>query len=97
MFQNFNLDLPPYAYLMQVLNHAPKVAASYIEIWRHKDKNNKLVVAKNQIRNQFLMAATKFRNDCMILVREGLIDLVQKGDDEFYTLHIEVTGWGEDE
>ena len=93
----FNMDLPPYPYLMQVLNHTPGIAASYVEIWRHKDKHDKVVVSKTQIRNQFLITATKFKNDCMALVREGLISLEQKGDDRFYTLHIDVVGWGEND
>lgn len=93
----FKMDLPPYAYLMQVLNHTPKVAASYVEIWRHKDKHDRLIVCKTEIRNKFLMTAAKFKNDCLVLVREGLINLEQRGDDDFYTLHIDVVGWGEDE
>ena len=97
MSNMFRMDLPPYPYLMQVLNHSANVAATYIEIWRHKDKNDRVVVSKPQIKNQFLVSATKFKNDCLVLVREGLINCEQKGDDGFFTLVIDVVGWGEDE
>lgn len=92
----FNIELPPYAYLMQVLNHSSKSAATYIEIWRHKDKQNKIKVAKNDIRDRFLIPAAKFRNDLLVLVKEGLVSVDQTGDDDWYILNIEVIGWGDE-
>jgi hypothetical protein len=99
MPSNFNIDLPPYVYLTQVLNHCPRSASTYIELWRHKDKNSKVSVAKNQIRNQFLMSAAKFRNDLMSLVKEGLINVDEQMDSDerdWWKLNIELVNF-EDE
>lgn len=97
MPNKFNIDLPPYMYLMQVLNHAPRAASTYIELWRHKDKQHKVVVAKNQVRNQFLIGSAKFMNDLLALVREGLINVDQDSLDEWHQLKIEMVNFEDEE
>ena len=76
----FNPNLPPYAYLMQVLNHNPQSASTYVELWRHKDDDSKVVVTQDEIRNRFLNTPTKFRNNLMYLVKEGLVSVDESGD-----------------
>lgn len=76
----FNPQLPPYAYLMQVLNHNPKSASTYIELWRHKDDDSRVTVAEDELRSRFLMTPTKFKNDLMVLVREGLVSVDERGN-----------------
>ena len=95
----FNIDLPPYAYLKQVIDHHPLAAGTYVELWRHKDKNHRVIVAKNQIRNQFLIAPTKFRNDLYQLVKEGLVNVDEKWDKdqkEWWELTIELVNFEEE-
>jgi len=99
MHSGFNIDLPPYLYLKQVIDHYPTSAGTYIELWRHKDKKHKLVIAKNQIRNQFLCAPTKFRNDLYNLVREGLVNIDEKWDKDnkdWWELTIELVSFEEE-
>lgn len=96
MTQKFNIDLPPYMYLTQVLNHCPRAASTYIELWRHKDKHHKIVVAKNQVRNQFLIGSAKFMNDLLALVREGLINVDQDSLDQWNRLSIELVNYEEE-
>jgi len=99
MTNNFNLDIPPYAYLSQVLKHCPLSASTYLELWRHKDKKHKVVIDKEQIRNTFLVAPTKFRNDCFTLVNEGLINVNESKSIEghWYKMTIEMVNFEEED
>jgi len=100
MSNGFNIDLPPYAYLMQVINHHPNSAGTYIELWRHKDKKHKLHVNKYEIRDKFLMAPTKFRNDLTYLVKEGLINVNETWDIDrksWYKIDIEMVNYEEED
>lgn len=95
----FKLDLPPYMYLMQVVRHYPLAAATYIEVWRQKDKNCKLSIPKNQIRNQFLVTPAKFRNDLYNLAQEGLINVQETWNTdqtEWWRLDIEIVNYEEE-
>lgn len=96
----FNFELPPYQYLLQVLNNHPLAAATYVEVWRQKNKENKISIDKREIRNKFLVAPTKFRNDLYQLVREGLLNVHESWDHEhreWYKLDIELVDFGLDE
>jgi hypothetical protein len=68
-------EIPPYPYLFQVAEHCPRAALTYLSIWKEKDKKNSLSVYKEDIRLQFLMSPTRFRNDLLLLVREGLVSV----------------------
>jgi hypothetical protein len=95
----FKSELPPYQYLSQILNNSPLAAATYVEIWRHKDVKNKLTIDKDQVRNQFLVAPTKFRNDLYTLVRSGLVSVEEtrdKLDKDWYKMDIELVAYGEE-
>jgi hypothetical protein len=83
----FKIDLPPYPYLVQVINNQPKSASTYIELWRQRDGKNKVSVDKQEIRNKFLIAPTKFRNELYGLVREGLINVHESWDKEQKSWH----------
>jgi hypothetical protein len=96
----FNIELPPYPYLVQVINNHPLAAATYVEIWRQRDKENKITIEKNEIRNKFLIAPTKFRNDLYQLVREGLANVHESWDKEkkdWHKIDIELVDFGRDE
>jgi|GEM_PF-5789916 hypothetical protein len=94
----FKLDIPPYPYLSQVLKHCPLAASTYVELWRHKNNKHQVVIDKDNIRNTFLVAPTKFRNDCFSLVNEGLInvDETKTKEGSWYKMLIELVNF-EDE
>lgn len=95
----FNFDLPPYPYLMQVIKHYPLAAATYIELWRKKDKKHKYEVSKNQIRSEFLVPPTKFRNDLYCLAQEGLVNVEETWDKEqkeWWKLSVEMVNFEEE-
>jgi len=89
--QNESL-LPPYAYLMQVLLHCPISAFIYVQLWKDKNKENKLVIHKDEIQNTYLISRTRFKNNLQNLVREGLINI----DERPSTLEIELLDWNDE-
>lgn len=80
---------PPYHYLMQVTNHAPKAASTYISLWNAKNKENKINISKEEIKSSFLITPTKFKNDLLQLVREGLCSI----DESPNNITIEMVDW----
>lgn len=69
-------DYPPYPYLYQVALYCPKAVLSYMQLWEKRDKNTcKTTVIKSELKNQYLITQTKFKNDLLLLMREGLISI----------------------
>lgn len=66
---------PPYMYLCQVADHCPKAAATYLTLWREKGKDYSITYEKKKIRGNLLVSPTKFRNDILMLAREGLLEM----------------------
>lgn len=84
-------QLPPYLYLIQVLQHCPKAGALYVDLWNHKDKENRLSIGKNKVRSEFLTSLAKFRHDLLLLVKEGIVSV----DETPNAIHIELVDWEE--
>ncbi len=82
-------DLPPYNYLLQVLEHCPKAGALYLNLWKDKDKNNIVNIDKKTVREDYLSSLSKFRHDVLMLVKEGLASV----DESPGQMIIELTGW----
>lgn len=61
-------------------------------LWQFADEKHKIKILKDKIREQFLCTPTKLKNDAMILMRDGLIDMHET--EKF--VHFELTGWEED-
>lgn len=58
-----NQGLPPYEYLIQVLQNNPKSALTYIHLWNAKDKECRIILQKKDVRPQFLITPDKFLKD----------------------------------
>lgn len=84
-------EYPPYMFLIQVSNHCPRAVSLYMDLWSKRDQKSRIRVHGVEIEKTFLISRTKFRNYLMDLLREGLINIDQKGD--IFT--IEMVGWGE--
>ncbi len=82
-------EYPPYAYLTQVLQHCPKAGLTYLKLWSEKNLSNEITVENNKIQNIFFVSKTKFKNDLLLLVNEGLISVNEYPS----CLVIEMTGW----
>jgi hypothetical protein len=85
-------ELPPRYYLKQVAQHCPKSLMTYISLWEAKDNNNRLHIFKKDVYSNFLISFTKFRNELMPLVREGLVSI----DESPNMISIELVGWDDE-
>ena len=68
-------DYPPYPYLFQVAEHCPKSVVSYMNLWKSRNKDNRVFVFKSDIRSDYLTTHTKFKNDLLMLAKEGLVSV----------------------
>jgi hypothetical protein len=77
--QNY-IDFPPENYLLRVLKRYPKSAFLYIQIWKKLGiKRCLLTVKKADIRKDFLVSKTMFRN---LLIPLKLLELLDFSEDD---------------
>lgn len=81
-------DFPPLKYLNRVLKNCPKSAYLYIQLWMNKDKNMNIKATKKDIRKEYLISPTMFRNLLAPLMSLNLIHFVEYGD----KLQIDILG-----
>lgn len=75
-------DFPPLKYFLRTLKSCPKSALLYTQIWKNKDKNMNVVTDKAEIRKDYLMSPTLFRNLLAPLMFLNLIHFVES-DEKF--------------
>ncbi len=83
-------DSPPYLYLEQVAINCPRSVWTYMQVWKKMDTMNRLHVDKKDVPVEFLKSTVRFKNDILLLVREGLISM----HETFNMIHLEMVGWG---
>lgn len=81
-------EFPPIKYLMRVLKGCPKSALLYIQLWKNKGAIMKPVIEKKNIRKDYLISLTMFRNLLSPLVFLNLISFIES-DERF---HIDIFG-----
>lgn len=86
-------DYPPYPYLHQVLSHCHKAGVTYLDLWKERDKNNKVTIEKDEIRSRFLASTHNFHHNLLLLVKEGLLSI----DESSNRLIVELTDWDVDD
>ena len=55
-------QFPPYKYFMRVLKNCPRSAYLYFHLWKKRGKYLSLKIIKKDIRKEFLLSPTLFRN-----------------------------------
>ena len=55
-------EFPPFAYFLRVLKCCPKSAFLYVQMWGKKNKSPGVVVNKKDIRRDYFITPTIFRN-----------------------------------
>jgi len=73
-------QFPPIKYFIRTLKSCPKSALLYIQLWKNKDKNMSLVTDKGDIRKEYLISPTMFRNLLAPLMFLNLIHFVESED-----------------
>lgn len=75
-------DFPPIKYFTRVLKNCPRSALLYLELWKKKGKFMSIVTCKKDIRKDYLMSPTLFRNLLAPLMFLNLIHF-RESDDKF--------------
>lgn len=70
-------EYPPLKYFTRVLKNCPKSALLYIQLWKNKGKHMNLVTEKGNIRKEYLISPTMFRNLLAPLMYLNLIHFVE--------------------
>jgi hypothetical protein len=75
-------EFPPLKYFVRVLKTCPKSALLYIQLWKKKGKQMNLITQKKEVRKDYLISPTMFRNLLAPLMFLNLISFIE-GDDQF--------------
>lgn len=75
-------EFPPLKYFTRVLKSCPKCALLYIQLWKKKSKRMNLIVERRDIRKEYLISPTMFRNLLAPLMFLNLIHFMES-DDKF--------------
>jgi hypothetical protein len=73
---------PPLKYFLRVLKSCPKSALIYMQLWEKKNKHSKLIIQKKDIRKEYLISPTMFRNLLSPLMFLNLIIFLES-DEKF--------------
>ena len=75
-------EFPPIKYFTRVLKSCPKSALLYIQIWKNKGKQMNFVTDKREVRKDYLISPTMFRNLLAPLMYLNLIHFTES-DEKF--------------
>lgn len=75
-------DFPPLKYFVRVLKSCPKSALLYAQLWKKKGKHMNVSTAKKNVRKEYLISPTMFRNLLAPLMFLNLISFIES-DDKF--------------
>ena len=85
----YTYPTPPFFYLLVASLHCQKAVTTYIKLWKDKNKDNLVYIAKDDILDQYSIKPSKFRHDLFLLFEQGLLSI-----DETPTKYvIEMTDW----
>jgi len=73
-------EFPPSKYFLRVLKSCPKSALIYAQIWGKKDKHMRLLTNKKDVRKEYLISPTMFRNLLSPLMFLNLINFIESDD-----------------
>lgn len=85
-------DYPPLPYLELVTQHCHKAAATYMALWKKRDKENCLIIKKSDIHEDYLMNVSSFNHNLRLLAKECVLNY----EDHPKHIKIELVGWDED-
>lgn len=76
-------DFPPVTTLIRVMKGAPAASLLYVQMWQLAPKAKGYSIPYKQIRKNFLISKTLFRNHLLALGRLDLLKF-QETDESFY-------------
>ena len=75
-------EFPPLKYFIRVLKNCPKSSLLYTQLWKRKGKQMNLVAHKKDVRKDYLISPTMFRNLLSPLMFLNLISFIES-DEKF--------------
>lgn len=87
-------DYPPYQFLKQVVNHCPKAASVYMDIWERRDEQNCFSTTYKKLSEDLLISKPAFKSALRQLCKEGLLNFCEREVDGKVT--IELVDWDSD-
>lgn len=75
-------EFPPLNYFFRVLKNCPRSSLLYTQLWKNKGKHMSLVTEKKNIRKDYLISPTMFRNLLAPLTFLSLVSFIE-GDEKF--------------
>jgi hypothetical protein len=73
-------EFPPLRYFLRVLKSCPKSALLYLQLWKNKGKHMNFETKKKDIRKEYLISPTMFRNSLSPLVFLNLVTFLECDD-----------------
>lgn len=70
-------DFPPLKYFVRVLKSCSKSALLYTQLWKRKGKHMTFMIHKKDIRKDYLISPTMFRNLLSPLMFLNLISFIE--------------------
>jgi hypothetical protein len=70
-------EFPPIKYFIRVLKNCPKSALLYAQMWKKKGKHMSLTMEKKDVRKEYLISPTMFRNLLTPLMFLNLIHFIE--------------------
>lgn len=75
-------EFPPTRNFIRVLKAHPKSALLYAQLWKKKDENLRVEARKKDVRKDYLISPTMFRNLLSMLMSLDLLSFVEN-DEKF--------------
>jgi len=75
-------DFPPTKYFLRVLKSCPKSALLYTQLWTKKGKHMSFITHKKDVRKDYLISPTMFRNLLAPLMFLNLVSFIEN-DEQF--------------
>jgi hypothetical protein len=82
-------DFPPFKYFLRVLKSCPDSALLYAQIWQKRGAKMCLVLNKREVRKNYLISPTMFRN---LLAPLAFLNLINFNEDDEGRYQIDVSG-----
>jgi hypothetical protein len=73
-------EFPPFKYFVRVLKSCPRSALLYAQLWKKRSKQMNLVTEKRDVRKDYLISPTMFRNLLAPLMSLNLISFIESAD-----------------
>jgi hypothetical protein len=75
-------EFPPLKYFTRVLKSCPRSALLYIQLWKRKGEHMHFITQKKDVRKDYLISPTMFRNLLAPLMLLNLIHFIES-DEKF--------------